>query len=83
MVPLPPVPRQGSYRTTKKGYEEVHVPALKPVPFGEGEALRKIEELPEWAQPAFTGMKSLNRIQSRVCDSALFTGENMLICAPT
>mgnify|MGYP007061235705 CR=1 FL=1 len=28
---------QGSYRTVHKGYEEVHVPALKPKPFAEGE----------------------------------------------
>lgn len=27
---------QGSYRTVHKGYEEVHVPALKPKPFGDG-----------------------------------------------
>lgn len=27
---------QGSFRTTHKGYEEVHVPALKPKPFAEG-----------------------------------------------
>ena len=28
-------------------------------------------------------MKSLNRIQSVVCDSAYRTNENMLVCAPT
>ena len=28
---------QGSYRTVHKGYEEVHVPALKPKPFADGE----------------------------------------------
>lgn len=27
---------KGSFRTTHKGYEEVHVPALKPKPFAEG-----------------------------------------------
>lgn len=31
----------------------------------------------------YRGMTSLNRIQSRVCDTALYTAENMLICAPT
>ena len=76
---LPP----GSYRSAKKGYEEVHVPALKPKPFVDGEALVKIEELPEWAQPAFAGMKTLNRVQSRVVDCALFSPENLLLCAPT
>lgn len=61
----------------------MHVPALKPLPMKDGEALREISGLPEWARPAFGGMKSLNRLQSSVCDAALFTGENMLICAPT
>lgn len=74
---------QGSYRTVHKGYEEVHVPALKPKPFADGESLKEITELPEWAQPGFKGMKTLNRVQSKVCDTALFTGENMLVCAPT
>jgi hypothetical protein len=30
---------QGSYRTVHKGYEEVHVPALKPKPFADGALL--------------------------------------------
>lgn len=30
-------PLQGSYRTVHKGFEEVHVPALKPKPFADGE----------------------------------------------
>ena len=38
---------------TVQGYEEVHVPALKPKPFGEKEKLKQITDLPEWAQPAF------------------------------
>ena len=70
-------------RTTKKGYEEVHVPALKPKPFADNEKLVAIQELPEWAQPAFGGMQSLNRVQSRVSDCALYSSENMLVCAPT
>jgi len=74
---------QGSYRSAKKGYEEVHVPALKPKPFKENEKLWKVEEMPDWAQLAFKGMKSLNRIQSRVYETAMFTSENMLLCAPT
>lgn len=66
-----------------QGYDEVHVPALKPKPFGEDERLREITELPEWARKAFKGMRSLNRIQSRVCNAALFSAENLLLCAPT
>jgi pre-mRNA-splicing helicase BRR2 len=66
---------QGSYRTVHKGYEEVHVPALKPKPFAEGETLREVSSLPEWAQVGFKGMKTLNRIQSKVCETALFSAE--------
>lgn len=73
----------GSYRKQKKSYEEVHVPALKPKPFEDGEKLMPIEELPEFARNAFHGYKSLNRIQSKLCQSALMTDEHLLLCAPT
>lgn len=73
----------GSERISKKGYDLVIVPALKPKPFKAGEKLVPISELPDWAQPAFEGMKELNRIQSRVAQTALYTNENMLVCAPT
>lgn len=43
----------------------------------------KIEDLPEWSQKAFKGMKSLNRIQSKMMHVALETSENLLLCAPT
>ncbi|GLJ51622.1 hypothetical protein SUGI_1097110 [Cryptomeria japonica] len=76
---LPP----GSLRITKKGYEEVHVPPLKAKPLAEGEELVKISDIPDWAEPAFRGMKQLNRVQSRVYETALFTAENLLLCAPT
>ncbi|XP_072962861.1 DExH-box ATP-dependent RNA helicase DExH12-like [Typha angustifolia] len=76
---LPP----GSYRTPHKGYEEVHVPALKQKAFSPGEELVKISDIPEWAQPSFEGMKQLNRVQSKVYETALFTPENILLCAPT
>ena len=67
----------GSFRSAKKGYEEVHVPALKPMPFGDTETLVQITDLPEWAQPAFAGMKTLNRVQSRVLDCAMYSPENL------
>lgn len=73
----------GSYRSAKKGYEEVHIPALKPKAFSDAEKLRPIAELPSWAQPAFSGMKSLNRVQSQVYETAMLSPENMLLCAPT
>lgn len=35
----------------------------------------EIGSLPEWVQPGFKGMKALNRIQSRVCECALYSSE--------
>lgn len=73
----------GSFRKQRKGYEEVHVPALKPKPFAENEKLHPIEQLPKYVQPAFEGFKTLNRIQSRLYQTALESDENLLLCAPT
>ncbi|GFQ00264.1 U5 small nuclear ribonucleoprotein 200 kDa helicase [Phtheirospermum japonicum] len=73
----------GSYRNHKKGYEEVHVPALKPKPLADNEKLVKISSMPDWAQPAFKGMSQLNRVQSKVYETALFSADNILLCAPT
>lgn len=73
----------GSFRKQRKGYEEVHVPALKPRPFDENEKLMPVDKLPKYAQPVFEGFKTLNRIQSRLWKAALETDENMLLCAPT
>ncbi|XP_074325952.1 DExH-box ATP-dependent RNA helicase DExH12-like [Apium graveolens] len=76
---LPP----GSYRNHNKDYEEVHVPALKPKPLADGEKLIRVSDMPEWARPAFEGMSQLNRVQSKVYDTALFSAQNLLLCAPT
>ncbi|CAF4288956.1 unnamed protein product, partial [Rotaria magnacalcarata] len=73
----------GSYRLQKKGYEEVHVPALKPSALDPGEVLYPIANLPKYAQPAFESYKVLNRIQSRMVKAALESDENILLCAPT
>ncbi|BHF63398.1 hypothetical protein SprV_0200639000 [Sparganum proliferum] len=73
----------GSFRKQKKGYEEVHVPALRPKPFDQDETLLKIEKLPAYAQAAFDGYKTLNRIQTRLYNAAMKTDENLLLCAPT
>ncbi|XP_017305178.1 putative U5 small nuclear ribonucleoprotein 200 kDa helicase [Diaphorina citri] len=73
----------GSFRKQRKGYEEVHVPALKPKPMGPDETLVPIDKLPRYVQHAFEDFKTLNRIQSRLCKSALESDENLLLCAPT
>ena len=71
-----------SWRAMKPGYEEVHVPAVRSVA-PPGEKLVPIEELPGWTHDAFKGMKSLNRVQSKMAEVALKTSENILLCAPT
>lgn len=47
------------------------------------QSLKPVSELPSWAQDAFTGYRSLNRIQSKLVDTALHSDENLLLCAPT
>ncbi|KAK3232115.1 hypothetical protein Dsin_003996 [Dipteronia sinensis] len=74
---------EGSYRHLSKGYEEVHVPALKPHQLDPKEKLIKISEMPDWAHPAFKGMTQLNRVQSKVYETALYSPDNILLCAPT
>lgn len=73
----------GSFRKQRRGYEEIHVPALKPKPFESNESLVPIDRLPKYVQKVFDGYKSLNRIQSRLSKAALETDENLLLCAPT
>lgn len=74
---------KGAFRTAKKGYEEVHIPAARASRNDASGELKRIDELPAWARPPFEGMAALNRIQSKVCDCALYSPENMLVCAPT
>lgn len=73
----------GSFRKQRKGFVEVHVPALKPKPFEDDEILVPVDKLPKYVQPVFDGFKTLNRIQSRLWKTALETDENLLLCAPT
>ncbi|CAL8464110.1 g3645 [Coccomyxa elongata] len=74
---------KGTKRQHHKGYEEVKVPAAKKSTPEPGERVVLIEEMEEWAQLAFTGYKSLNRIQSRIYPTAFGSNENLLVCAPT
>ncbi|CAM8919119.1 unnamed protein product [Rhodiola kirilowii] len=68
---------------SEEGYEEVHLPTLKPNPMGSDENLVSIASMPDWAQPAFEGTIKLNRVQSIVYETALFSADNILLCAPT
>lgn len=71
-----------SWRAQKKGYEEVHIPALKPIQNSD-EKLVSIFSLPDWMHGVFEGVRNLNRIQSKMCTAALEKDHNMLLCAPT
>ena len=74
----------GFERKDTKKYEEVTVPAADPASGGDvGRDLVKISSLDEIGQLAFRGIKTLNRIQSVVYNTAYTTSENMLVCAPT
>ena len=73
---------QGSFKRAKKGYEEIHVPAPKSKPVTTGE-LVPITDLPEWARQGFSGLKTLNRVQSKLYPIAFGTDEPILLCAPT
>ncbi|KAH8980309.1 putative RNA helicase [Lactarius akahatsu] len=73
---------QGSFKRAKKGYEEIHVPAPKSKPVVAGEFV-PTSDLPEWARQGFPGIKTLNRVQSKLYPIAFGTDEPILLCAPT
>jgi len=73
---------EGSFKRARKSYEEIHVPAPKQKPVTPGD-LVPIDELPPWAREAFTGTRTLNRIQSKLFPIAFGTDEPILLCAPT
>ncbi|KZT38321.1 putative RNA helicase [Sistotremastrum suecicum HHB10207 ss-3] len=74
---------EGSFKRSKKGYEEIHIPLPKTKPLGPGEKV-SLTELPEWTRVAFgPGVKDLNRIQSKTYPVAFGTDEPILLCAPT
>ena len=74
---------QGFERKDEKKSEEVHIPAATKAPVEIGRDLIKISSLDYVGQMAFQGVKTLNRIQSVVFDTAYRTNENLLVCAPT
>lgn len=56
--------------STHKGYKEVAVPAVQGQPPPTADELVPISSLEPWAQAAFPGYKTLNRIQSRIFNTA-------------
>lgn len=78
----PPAPILDETKSSTLAALQVCIPPPKKQD-AKSQKLTPITELPEWAQPAFEGMSSLNAVQSKVCDTALHTANNMLLCAPT
>ncbi|XP_071902326.1 DExH-box ATP-dependent RNA helicase DExH14 isoform X2 [Coffea arabica] len=81
-LPVTALP-QGTIKKHYKGYEEVFIPPKPTAPMKPGEKLIEIKELDDFAQAAFHGYKTLNRIQSRIFQTTYNTNENILVCAPT
>ena len=73
---------EGSFKRSKKGYEEIHVPAPKKQSAQPSERVL-ISSLPEWAQAAFPGIKELNLVQSKLYPIAFGQDDPILLCAPT
>lgn len=73
---------EGSFKRSKKGYEEIHIPPPEKKAAKPGEEL-PIEELPEWTRAAFGKAKSLNRVQTKVYPVAFGEDDPILLCAPT
>ncbi|KAJ1562820.1 DEIH-box ATPase, partial [Cladochytrium tenue] len=74
---------EGSFKRTKKSYDEYHVPAPKKATLLPSESLISIASLPKWMRPAFQNADQLNQIQSKVYPVAFKQDVNMLLCAPT
>ena len=70
-------------RVSNRMMEEITIPSTATPPPPVGEERVRISELDTIAQLAFKGVKTLNRIQSIVFDSAYYSNENLLISAPT
>lgn len=74
---------EGSYHKQKKGYEEVVIPSPSAPAYKDTEQLINISSLPKWVQPAFKGIRQLNRVQSHVYNATFEGADNILLCAPT
>ena len=72
---------EGSFKRTKKGYEEIHVPVPKKAVAEI--RLVPVSSLPPWTREVFGKVPNLNKIQSKTYPIAFETDEPMLLCAPT
>lgn len=73
---------EGTKRVDNKTCEEYSIPHEEPIPL-ESVKLVPISAFDAWAQAAFPKYQTLNRIQSKLFETAYKSNENLLICAPT
>ena len=73
----------GTERRDTKEYEHISIPMAASSSSAFRIPLISISDIEPWAQCAFPGYTSLNRMQSAVYKTAFMTNENMLVCAPT
>ena len=74
---------EGTERWDNEDFEEITIPKTKAAAKTLNETPVLISSLDPYAQKAFPGYTSLNRIQSIVFPVAYASNENMLVCAPT
>ncbi|XP_017877585.1 activating signal cointegrator 1 complex subunit 3 [Ceratina calcarata] len=74
---------ENAKRENTQMYEKVHIPAPEVQPVSVNYTPVKVSSLDDIGRQAFSGVESLNRIQSIVFNAAYNTNENLLICAPT
>ncbi|KAH0790580.1 U5 small nuclear ribonucleoprotein [Histomonas meleagridis] len=72
---------EGTEKIDTEYYREIYVPFQTPPV--DAEPLISIAELPDYVQSAFSSFTTLNRIQSKICKTALETDNNILVSAPT
>ena len=70
---------KGTTRKECDGYEEVFVPMARRDGQKGADELVEIADLPDYARMVFRSIKRLNRLQSRVFDTAFYSNENLLV----
>ncbi len=74
----------GAIKTVEKGFEKVVIPAIdQRSVISREEELVPISALDAFAQGVFKGMTHLNRLQSKLFQTAYYSNQNLLVCAPT
>lgn len=74
---------EGSTRHMTRDYEQYNVPASSDIAIVPDWPIVEVSSLPEFSQPAFSGLKVFNVVQSRVCPTVINSDCNVLLSAPT